>query len=106
MAIVEITEDNFSALVEGADGQVLLDFWAPWCGYCRMLEPVLTELDGDLSASGRKVLIGRINTDEQTGLAERFGIDALPTLMTFKNGRPAKVEQGFRPKAALAAMLD
>lgn len=106
MAIIDITQDNFAALVEKAQGQVLLDFWAPWCGYCRMLEPVLDELAADLAAQGRDIRIGRINVDEQPQLAERFGIESLPTLMTFKSGQPDKVELGFKPKAALQAMLD
>ena len=106
MAVITINQSNFKQQVEQSDQTVLLDFWAPWCGYCHMLAPVLEELEADWQAAGRQLVIGKINTDEEPELAEAFEIDGLPTLIVFKQGKLYQRASGFRPKAAVEALLD
>ena len=103
MAKVEITVDNFAAEVEQAAGTVLLDFWAPWCGYCRMIDPVLEAVDADME--GEELTIGKINIDEQPELAERFGVDTIPTLIVYRDGKMLTQTVGFKSKAAVLDLL-
>lgn len=102
---IEITADNFAAEVEQAAGTVLLDFWAPWCGYCRMIEPQLTELADEWSAAGKELTIGKINVDEQPELADRFEVQGIPLLVVYKDGLEVDRAAGFKPKEAIAEML-
>ncbi len=106
MATITITKENFKQQVEQNEQIVLLDFWAPWCGYCQMLSPVLDEVAADWQAAGKSLVIGKINTDEEPELAEAFAVDGLPTLIVFKQGKPVQRASGFRPKDAVAALLD
>ena len=101
MAITHITKQNFKEEVLQSSVPVLVDFWAPWCGPCRMLAPVLEELDQDL---GGKVKIGKINIDDEMDLAAQFQVASIPTLILFQNGQPVRRTVGVQPKAKLAAM--
>lgn len=96
-----ITKDNFEAEVLKAEGTVLLDFWASWCGPCRMLSPLVDEV-GEEHAD---VKIGKINIDEETELAQQFNIMSIPTLMVFKKGEKVKESVGLIPKEEIEALL-
>ena len=96
-----ITKNNFEAEVLKAEGTVLLDFWASWCGPCRMLSPLVDEV-GEEHAD---VKIGKINIDEETELAQQFNIMSIPTLMVFKKGEKVKESVGLIPKEEIEALL-
>ena len=102
MADIEITKENFETEVLKSDKTVLLDFWASWCGPCRMLSPVVDKI-GEENA---QIKVGKVNVDEQMELASHFGIMSIPTLMVFKNGKPVKTSVGVQPKSAILSMLD
>ena len=102
MSVQTITAENFEELVLGSDKPVLVDFWAPWCGPCRMVSPIVDEIAGERD----DILVGKVNTDEQPELAARFDIMSIPTLLVFKGGRLANKAVGARPKEALLALLD
>lgn len=106
MSAITITKDNFVQQVEQAKQLVLLDFWAPWCGYCQMLEPVLNDVVAEWAAEGKQVTVGKVNIDEQPELAEQFEVDGIPLLLLFQNGQLVKRAAGFRPKEALRSLLD
>jgi len=101
--ILEITDANFDIEVSSSDVPVLLDFWAPWCGPCRMLTPIIEELAGEYQD---KAKIGKINTDDNRDTAVKFGISAIPTIIIFKNGEIAKKIVGMAAKKDLKAALD
>ncbi|MEI8203415.1 MAG: thioredoxin [Bacteroidota bacterium] len=100
---LEINDNNFEELVIKSDKPVLIDFWAEWCGPCRMVGPYIAELA--LEYDGRAV-IGKVNVDNNPGITSRFGIRNIPTLLYFKNGEVADKQVGAVPKNALAAKLD
>ncbi len=100
MAIVHGTDQSFTS--EISDGLVLVDFWAPWCGPCKMIAPVLEELDSEMSDS---VKIVKLDVDENQETASNFGIMSIPTLVLFKNGEPVDKVVGFQPKEALAQLI-
>ncbi|GAA4704746.1 thioredoxin [Brevibacillus fulvus] len=101
MAIVNVTDQTFSQDVEQG-GTVLVDFWAPWCGPCKMIAPVLEQIDGEI---GDQLTIAKVNVDDNPETAGRFGIMSIPTLLVFKDGQPVDKIVGFQPKAALMATL-
>ncbi|TWT92601.1 thioredoxin [Neorhodopirellula pilleata] len=100
-AVKEFTDDNFDTEVLKSDSPVLVDFWAPWCGPCRQIAPMIDEL----AEENPNVAIGKINIDENPGVAQRFGINSIPTLLLFKNGEVSESFIGVRPKAALQEAL-
>ncbi len=101
-AVKEFTDDNFDAEVLGSDGPVLVDFWAPWCGPCRQIAPMIEEL----ASENPSIKIGKLNIDDSPGTAQRFGISSIPTLLVFKDGEISDSFVGVRPKAALQTALD
>ncbi|MGI6125532.1 MAG: thioredoxin [Planifilum sp.] len=101
MAIVDVTDQNFSDEVKS--GTVLVDFWAPWCGPCKMIAPVLEELDNEI---GDKLKIAKLNVDNNPETAGRFGVMSIPTLMVFKDGEMVSKMVGFQPKEQLREWLD
>jgi len=101
MAIVHITKDNFTDLVLNNPKPVLLDFWATWCGPCRMVAPILEEIAGERE----DILVGKIDVDQEMELAVQFGIVSIPTLIIMKNGEIANKAVGYMPKASIEALL-
>lgn len=99
--MVTITSGNFEELVLNSAKPVLLDFWATWCGPCRMVAPVLEEI----AAERDDILVGKINVDEEMELAVKFGIVSIPTLIVMKNGEVANKAVGFMPKAEILKLL-
>lgn len=102
MAEIKLTDQNFEQEVLHADLPVLVDFWASWCGPCRMLAPVIAEIAEEYAG---KVKVGKVNVDEQPNLANRYGIASIPTVMLFKNGEVVNTSLGYRPKNDLETML-
>ena len=100
MSTVTITESNFKTEVLESQVPVLLDFWAPWCGPCRMVGPVLEET----AAETQSVKIGKVNVDENPGLAAQFGVMSIPTLIVFKGGAVANKSVGALPKEKILQM--
>jgi len=101
MAIVDVTDQNF--VQDTSEGLVLVDFWAPWCGPCKMIAPVLEELDGEL---GDKVKIVKLNVDDNQETAGKFGVMSIPTLLLMKDGNVVDQVVGFQPKEALAELVN
>lgn len=95
MAEVKVTADNFEAEVLKADKPVIVDFWAVWCGPCRMLAPVLEEIDEEY---GDRVKICKVNVDEEPELANRFRVNAIPALFVFKDGKLVRSSMGYKKK--------
>src|SRR5690625_1349253 len=102
MAIINVTDSDFSQQVEQS-GTVLVDFWAPWCGPCKMIAPVLEEVETEI---GDKVKITKLNVDENPETAGRFGVMSIPTLLVFKDGSVVDKIVGFQPKDALINTLN
>ncbi len=100
---IEVTDSSFQADVLDNDLPVLVDFWAPWCGPCRMVAPVVDELAEEYDG---KVAFYKLNTDENPGIATTYGIRSIPTLLVFKGGEVSGQIVGFRPKGDLAKRLD
>ena len=100
MAVLKINKKNFD-LVENAQKPVLLDFYADWCGPCRMVAPIIEEIAGERD----DIVVGKINVDEQEELAQQFGVMSIPTLVVLKNGEITNQVTGSRPKAAILALL-
>ena len=102
MSVVNINQSNFEAEVLYADKKVLVDFWAPWCGPCRMVSPIV-----DAIAEERNdIKVGKINVDDEEELAVRFGIMSIPTLLVFEGGKIVNSEIGARSKEDILKMLD
>lgn len=101
--ILEITAENFESEVLKADTPVLVDFWAVWCGPCKMVSPLIDELADDFAGRAK---VGKINVDEQMELAEKFKVMTIPTVMVFKNGEAVEKAVGAKSKADYAQMIE
>ena len=102
MAEIIITEQNFEQEVLKADKPVLVDFWATWCGPCRMLAPTIELIAEEMEGVAK---VGKVNVDEQPGLAARFGISSIPTLIVFEDGKVKNTSVGVVPKSMIEDML-
>jgi thioredoxin 1 len=102
MSALTITRNNFESEVINSDVPVLLDFWAGWCGPCRMIAPVVESISQEMQG---KVKVGKVNVDEQPELAAKFGVMSIPTLVAMKNGKVAGSRVGVRPKEDILSML-
>ncbi|HHU72606.1 MAG TPA: thioredoxin [Clostridiales bacterium] len=103
MATVKITRDNFDKEVLNSKEPVLLDFWASWCGPCRMVAPTVEEISEEMKGSAK---VGKINVDEETELASQFRVMSIPTLMVIKDGKVSATAVGVRPKQDIVRMLE
>ena len=101
MSAIHINNQNFTNEVLHSDKPVLLDFWAPWCGPCRMVLPIVEEI----AKERNDIKVGKINVDEQPELAAQFGVMSIPTLVVIKDGKIVNQAMGARPKSAILAML-
>ena len=101
MAAININKNNFQSEVLNSDRPVLLDFWAPWCGPCRMVVPIVEEI----AEERPDIKVGKVNVDEQSELAAQFGIMSIPTLVVIKDGKITNQSMGAKPKGAILALL-
>ena len=100
MSVIAITKENFETYANG-DKPLLLDFWAPWCGPCRMVAPIVEEI----AAEREDIVVGKVNVDEEMELAVKFGIISIPTLILLKSGMEVEKIVGYRPKEDILDML-
>ncbi|MGI5077132.1 thioredoxin [Treponema maltophilum] len=101
MSALVLTKENFQKEVMESDKPVLVDFWAPWCGPCRMVSPLVDEIADEIDYAK----VGKVNVDEQSELAAQYGVMSIPTLIVFKNGRIAQQAVGARDKNGIRALL-
>ncbi len=102
MSVQHITKENFELLVLGSQKPVLLDFWAPWCGPCRMVAPILEEIVQENEA----IAVGKINVDEEMELAAQFAVASIPTLVVMRGGQAVATAVGYMPKADILKLLE
>ena len=100
---ISVSDQEFESAVLSSDVPVLVDFWAEWCGPCRVLGPTVESLADDYAG---RVKVAKLNIDENPEAAARYGVRSIPTLMLFKDGRPSETAVGLRPKAQLAELID
>jgi len=100
---LNITKENFAKVIESSDTPVLIDFWAPWCGPCKMLGPIIEELSKDYKD---KAIVGKVNVDEAQDIAQEYGIMSIPAVMVFKGGKVVDSSVGVKPKAYYVKALD
>ena len=101
MSAININKNNFQSEVLNSEKKVLLDFWAPWCGPCRMVVPIVEEIADERP----DIKVGKVNVDEEAELASRFGIMSIPTLVVIEKGKIVNQAMGARPKEAILSML-
>jgi thioredoxin 1 len=101
--IKEIMDNDFSEQIAASSGAVVVDFWAPWCGPCKMLGPVLEELSGEYEG---KVKFFKLNVDENPVMSQKYRVTSIPTVIVFKNGETADTMVGFRPKQAISELIE
>lgn len=102
MSIIQITKDNFEEEVLKSDKPVLIDFWAAWCGPCRMVAPIIDEIADETTG----IKVGKVNVDEEQELAQAFNVSSIPTLVVVKDGKIVQAAVGVRPKQAILSMLE
>lgn len=103
MSVITLTSENFNKEVLQSDVPVLVDFWAPWCGPCRMVSPIIDEIAGEVAGTAK---VGKINVDEQNELASQYGVMSIPTVCVFKNGQVIVSSVGAKSKEEFLAMLN
>ena len=103
MSLIHVTSENFEKALQAAPGVAVVDFFATWCGPCKMLSPVLHELAEEKSGT---LKVGKVNVDEQMELAMRFQVSSIPMLVVFKDGKAVAKSVGYRPKSEIAAMVE
>lgn len=103
MSVLTITKENFEAEVLKSDKPVLIDFWAEWCGPCKMLSPIVDQIAGEVT---QKAKVGKVNVDEQPELASQFKVMSIPTLVMIKDGKAVATSVGVKPKEDILAMLN
>ncbi len=101
MSVINLSENNFASETSAADKTVLIDFWAPWCGPCRMVAPVIDEIASERT----DIKVCKVNIDEQGALAEKFGVESIPTLIVMKDGKVINEAIGARPKEDILSLL-
>ena len=101
MAVLTITKENFESEVLKSEKKVLVDFWASWCGPCKRLSPLVDQIAEETN----EVKVGKINVDEQSELAEKYGVMSIPTLIVFENGEPVKQSVGAVPKETILDLI-
>ena len=101
MAYINITAANYEQEVLNSDKKVLLDFWAPWCGPCKMIAPIVEQI----AAEHEDIVLGKVNVDEEMQLAMQFGIASIPTLLVFEGGRQVNKAIGYMPKEGVLKLL-
>ena len=102
MSVLTLTKNNFDQEVLNSDKTVLIDFWASWCGPCRMVSPIVDEI---AEQAGNTLKVGKVNVDEESDLAAQFGVQSIPTLIVMKNGKVVTTSVGAKSKQSILAML-
>ncbi|MBS5842276.1 MAG: thioredoxin [Clostridiales bacterium] len=102
MMEIKLTKDNFKETVMEADQPVLIDFWATWCGPCKMIAPIIAEI----AEERNDIVVCKVNVDEEEELSAQFGISSIPTLVVIKNGKVTAKSVGYRPKAEILNLLE